>query len=96
MKHAKNAVIYCRISSDRAGEGLGVARQQEDCEKLAKQLGWKVARVIIDNCVHPDYRDALNKYFNAACAIGGHTPHVLREALSWHINLEETGHMLKD
>lgn len=49
MKHAKNAVIYCRISSDRAGEGLGVARQQEDCEKLAKQLGWKVARVIIDN-----------------------------------------------
>jgi len=53
------------------------------------------ARVIIDNCVHPAYRDALNNYFNAACAIGGHTPHILREALSWHINLEETGHMLK-
>lgn len=49
MKHAKNAVIYCRISSDRGGEGLGVARQQEDCEKLAQQLGWKVSRVIIDN-----------------------------------------------
>ena len=53
------------------------------------------ARVIIDNCVHPAYRDALNTYFDAACAIGGHTPHILREALSWHINLEETGHMLK-
>ncbi|WQG59412.1 succinate CoA transferase [Pseudomonas sp. RTB3] len=53
------------------------------------------ARVIIDNCVHPAYRDALNRYFEAACAIGGHTPHILREALSWHINLEETGHMLK-
>lgn len=52
------------------------------------------ARVIIDNCVHPDYRAALNDYFERACQLGGHTPHVLREALSWHINLEETGSML--
>ena len=52
------------------------------------------ARVIIDNCVHPDFREALNDYFAKACAIGGHTPHILREALSWHINLEETGKML--
>lgn len=52
------------------------------------------ARVIIDNCVHPAYRDALNAYFAAACAKGGHTPHVLHEALSWHSRLEETGSML--
>ncbi|MBV4461024.1 MULTISPECIES: acetyl-CoA hydrolase/transferase family protein [Pseudomonas] len=52
------------------------------------------ARAIIDNCVHPDYRQALNDYFTAACAIGGHTPHILRDALSWHMNLEETGRML--
>ncbi|PJI48020.1 MAG: propionyl-CoA--succinate CoA transferase [Pseudomonas sp.] len=52
------------------------------------------ARVIIDNCVHPSYRDALNRYFDAACERGGHTPHILREALEWHINLEEHGHML--
>ena len=50
--------------------------------------------MIIDNCVHPDFREALNDYFSKACAIGGHTPHILREALSWHINLEETGKML--
>ncbi len=52
------------------------------------------ARVIIDNCVHPDYRAALNDYFERACARGGHTPHILREALSWHENLEENGRML--
>jgi succinyl-CoA:acetate CoA-transferase len=52
------------------------------------------ARVIIDNCVHPAYRDALNDYFKRACAIGGHTPHVLRDATAWHINLEEIGRML--
>jgi succinyl-CoA:acetate CoA-transferase len=52
------------------------------------------ARVIIDNCVHPDYRQALDDYFTSACALGGHTPHILRDALRWHINLEETGRML--
>ncbi|WP_342247111.1 acetyl-CoA hydrolase/transferase family protein [Pseudomonas sp. OTU5201] len=52
------------------------------------------ARAIIDNCVHPDYRQPLQDYFSAACAKGGHTPHLLREAMSWHINLEETGRML--
>lgn len=52
------------------------------------------ARVVIDNCVHPAYREALNDYFKVACTIGGHTPHILREALSWHINLDETGKML--
>lgn len=52
------------------------------------------ARVIIDNCVHPLYQGALNDYFDRACERGGHTPHILREALSWHANFEETGHML--
>ena len=52
------------------------------------------ARVIIDNCVHPDFRAPLNDYFARACAKGGHTPHLLSEALQWHINLEECGRML--
>ncbi|MCU4412640.1 acetyl-CoA hydrolase/transferase family protein [Acinetobacter sp. WU_MDCI_Axc73] len=52
------------------------------------------ARAIIDNCVHPLYQGALNDYFDRSCAKGGHTPHLLREALSWHANFEETGHML--
>ncbi|VVO15268.1 acetyl-CoA hydrolase/transferase family protein [Pseudomonas fluorescens] len=67
--------------------GIGLA----DLRGLAPR---ERARVVIDNCVHPAYRDALNDYFKAACAIGGHTPHILREALSWHINLDETGKML--
>lgn len=52
------------------------------------------ARAIIDNCVHPDFRAPLNDYFERACAKGGHTPHILREAMQWHINLEECGRML--
>ena len=52
------------------------------------------ARVIIDNCVHPDYQAALNDYFDRACAKGGHTPHLLKEAVEWHTNFEEKGKML--
>ncbi|MGV9282102.1 recombinase family protein [Streptomyces sp. NPDC003730] len=43
------ALIYCRISRDREGAGLGVERQREDCEALAKQLGIEVVAVYSDN-----------------------------------------------
>lgn len=43
------AIIYCRISRDREGAGLGVERQREDCESLAAQLGIEVVAVYTDN-----------------------------------------------
>jgi len=42
------------------------------------------APLIIEHCAHPDYRPALRDYFARACRAGGHTPHLLAEALSWH------------
>jgi len=45
------AVIYCRISQDRTGAGLGVDRQREDCEALAERNGWNVVEVYVDNDV---------------------------------------------
>lgn len=53
------------------------------------------APVIIDNCAHPDFRPALNDYLKRATdrAQGRHTPHLLSEALSWHIRYLETGQM---
>ena len=52
------------------------------------------APLIIKNCVHPLYRDMITDYYERACKRGGHTPHVLEEALSWHINLASKGTML--
>jgi site-specific DNA recombinase len=43
--------VYARISLDQAGEGLGVARQVEDCTAKAKALGWVVAGTYTDNDV---------------------------------------------
>jgi len=53
------------------------------------------ARVLIDNCVHQDYRAQLEDYFDRASrdSYGKHTPHLLPEALSWHQRWLETGTM---
>ena len=53
------------------------------------------ARVVIDHCAHPDFRDLLTDYFDRACrdSYGKHTPHLLPEALSWHQRWLDTGDM---
>lgn len=48
---------------------------------------------VIKHCVHPDYRNAMLDYYERACARGGHTPHILEEAFSWHTRLEQQGTM---
>jgi succinyl-CoA:acetate CoA-transferase len=52
-------------------------------------------RRAIANCVHPDYRDALQDYFDRALqhSYGKHTPHLLPEALSWRQRWFDTGSM---
>ncbi len=52
------------------------------------------AELMIRNCAHPRFRDALLEYFRGACRRGGQTPHLLEEALSWHVRARETGSML--
>jgi site-specific DNA recombinase len=48
---AVRAGIYARISSDREGDGLGVSRQIEDCERLAERKGWQVVERYVDDDV---------------------------------------------
>lgn len=44
-----DAVVYTRISLDRTGQELGVARQEQECRALAERLGLRVAQVYTDN-----------------------------------------------
>lgn len=59
------------------------------------------AQVIIDNCVHPDYRPILQEYFDRAkreCAasMSAHEPHLLRNAFKMQQNFREKGTMKID
>ncbi|WP_339252799.1 acetyl-CoA hydrolase/transferase family protein [Sporosarcina sp. FSL W8-0480] len=49
--------------------------------------------LIIGNCAHPMYRAQLWEYYSEALERGGHTPHVLEKAFSWHTNLMQHGTM---
>jgi succinyl-CoA:acetate CoA-transferase len=55
------------------------------------------AKLVIENCSHPDYRAELLDYYNRASSLsnGKHTPHLLTESLSWHSRYLRTGHMLR-
>lgn len=45
----RRVAIYCRISQDKTGAGLGVERQEQDCRELAGRLGWLVVELFCDN-----------------------------------------------
>ena len=49
------------------------------------------ARIIIDNCVHPDYRPLLHEYLNMGVA--GHTPQNLKCCFAFHRELAASGDM---
>jgi DNA invertase Pin-like site-specific DNA recombinase len=63
--------IYARISKDREGAGLGVARQIEDCEEYVRNAGGLLAATYQDNDIsayggkeRPGYRSMLEAVKN--------------------------------
>lgn len=87
-------VIYCRISQDRAGAGIGVARQEKECRALADRLGWTVIEVYVDNDLsaysgkpRPAYRRMLEQLRDgtATAVIAWHTDRLHRSP----VELEE-------
>lgn len=68
-------------------------------EQGLADLRWKTpkerAELLIENCAHPDYKPLLREYYQCALknAKGLHTPHDLKNALSWHVRFLETGSM---
>lgn len=82
-----NAAIYCRISTDRDGRGLGVARQEADCRALCGQRDWEVAGVYIDNDIsassgkrRPEYERLLDDVKNGrvGAIVAYHNDRLLR------------------
>lgn len=97
-----NAAIYCRISKDRAGGGLGVARQEQDCREIAESLGWNVTRVYVDNDIsaysgkpRPSYRELLDamRAGHVQAIIAWHTDRLHRSPLELeeYIDISEKG-----
>lgn len=59
--------LYCRISRDDLGDGLGVDRQEQDCRALAARRGWSQLETYVDNDIsafsgrpRPEYQRLLS------------------------------------
>jgi DNA invertase Pin-like site-specific DNA recombinase len=75
------AAIYCRISNDRTGAGLGVARQKVDAGHLAQGLGWEVVGVYTDNDVSAFSGRARPEYDRMLRDVRGGT---IDGIIAWH------------
>ena len=97
---AKNGTISCIVPMvshvDHTEHDVEIIVTEQGLADLRGHSPTQRARLIIENCAHPDFRPALLDYFERAQkgASGQHTPHLLDEALSWHSNFLKTGEML--
>jgi len=93
---AISAIVPMASHVDHINQDVQVIVTEQGLADLRGLDPKKKAALIIENCAHPMYRDALREYFERAkkSSFGGHTPHDLREALSWHQRFIDTGSML--
>ena len=96
---AKNGAISCIVPmvshTDHTEHDVEIIVTEQGLADLRGLSPTQRARLVIEKCAHPDFKPALQDYFERALreAPGKHTPHLLREALSWHARYLETGQM---
>ena len=96
---AKHGAISCIVPMvshvDHTEHDVDVVVTEQGLADLRGLAPRQRARQIIERCCHPDYRPALEDYFERALRLspGKHTPHLLEEALGWHLGYLRTGTM---
>lgn len=96
---AKNGAISAIVPQashvDHITQDVAVLVTEQGLADLRGLSPRKRAALIIENCAHPHYRDALNDYFDRAKAYsyGGHAPSLPADALSWHQRFIDGGTM---
>ncbi|RAI45831.1 acetyl-CoA hydrolase/transferase family protein [Rhodoplanes roseus] len=86
---AKNGAISCIVPMvthvDHTEHDVHVIVTEQGLADLRGLSPKQRAKVVIENCAHPDYKPALHEYFSRALesSPGRHTPHLLNEAFSF-------------
>jgi site-specific DNA recombinase len=106
MTKRKSAIIYVRLSQDRTGESVGVARQVAKCRQLCERLGFEVAAVLVDNDLsattgkrRPAFEELLES--NPEVIVVWHTDRLIRVTrdlervidLGVNVHAVEAGHL---
>lgn len=97
---AKNGAISCLVPMvphvDHTEHDVQIIVTEQGLADLRGLSPKQRAKVLIDNCAHPNFKPALRDYYKRSYELssGKHTPHLLGEAFSWHDNYLRTGRML--
>lgn len=91
---AVSAIVPMASHVDHGAHDVDILVTEQGLADLRGLAPRERASLIIENCMHPTYRELARDYFRAACRRGGHTPHRLEEALAWHERAEQTGTMV--
>ncbi|AQP49020.1 propionyl-CoA--succinate CoA transferase [Tessaracoccus aquimaris] len=98
---AKGGAISCIVPMvnhvDHTEHDVQVIITEQGLADLRGMAPRQRAKLIIDNCAHPDFKEPLREYVKLAekKANGMHTPHDLATALGWHVRFLETGTMVQ-
>ena len=96
---AKDGAISCVVPMvshvDHTEHDVHVIVTEQGVADLRGLPPRRRAQEIINRCAHPDFRPGLQDYLDRATASGSgkHTPHLLDEALSWHVRYLQEGTM---
>ena len=92
---AISSIVPMRSHIDHTEHDVDVIITEQGIADLRGLAPKKRALEIINNCVHPDYKPVLLDYYNRAVEATkhAHTPHIIKEALSFHEKFIETKSM---
>ncbi|WP_116133860.1 acetyl-CoA hydrolase/transferase family protein [Tropicimonas sp. IMCC34043] len=92
---AISAIVPQVSHVDHIAQDVQVIVTEQGLADLRGLVPRQRAMLIIENCAHPDFRDALKDYYERALrgSFGQQSPSLLTEALSWHQRFVETGSM---
>jgi len=96
QKGGKISTIVPMVSHlDHSEHSVKVIATEQGVADLRGKDPRQRAETIIENCVHPMYKELMWDYLKLASKNGGHTPHNLHAAFALHEALLEKGDMLK-
>jgi acetyl-CoA hydrolase len=91
-KGGKISTIVPQVShADHSEHSVQVVATEWGIVDLRGRTPLERARLIVDNCAHPEYRDQLHRYFDFVKS--GHTPQTMAAAYAFHVQFLKTGDM---
>lgn len=90
-KGALSSIVPMVTHVDHSEHSVKVIVTEQGVADLRNLSPMQRAKTIIENCVHPDYKQLMWDYLKVAGK--GHIPHNLRAAFAMHTTFEEKGDM---